>query len=164
MTMSCRDDFDEVAAEMMLEVLRWGDDLERWCPICGEEHPVAIKTRKVYRCRKCNKQFTATSGTVFDRHKLPASKLIKAMLWYEETQGKGSPSDLARLLGCQWKTAYVLKMRLWEGFAADYFFAPSPFFARWYWQGFNHWQMDEATGQLVRKHKDGRVRAALIHP
>lgn len=163
MSLSCRDEFDETAAEMMLEVIRWGDDLERWCPSCTGDDIRRIETRAgVYRCHTCRKQFTVTSGTVFDRHKLPASKLIKAMLWYEETQGTGRTCDLARLLHCEWKTAHVLKMRLWEGFKEELgILAAKPFFARWYWQGFNKWQMDQSTGQLIRKHKDGRVRLAF---
>lgn len=160
-TLSYRDEFDEAAAEMMLEVIRWGDELERWCPSCGGEGIGRIETRLVYRCRTCRKQFTVTSGTVFDRHKLPASKLVKAILWYEEVGDEGRVVDLSRILGCTWKTAYVLKLRLWEAFREELgIFAAKPFFARWYWQGFNHWQYDKAIGDLVRKTKDGRVRVA----
>lgn len=163
MSLSCRDEFDETSAEMMLEVIRWGNDLERWCPSCAGDDIGRIETRGgLYRCRSCQKQFTVTSGTAFDRHKLPASKLVKAILWYDEFRDAGRVCDLARLLGCTWKTAYVMKMRLWEAFREELgILSGKPFFARWYWQGFNKWHMDQASGQIVRKRKDGRVRVAL---
>lgn len=159
---SSRDDFTPECARVLLELVRWGDPIRPICPKCGKGRPLEIYTRQIYRCRSCQKQFTVTSGTVFDRHKLTHPQLLKAMLWWEETKGNGRTCDLMRLLGCTWKTAHVMKMRLMEGHLGGggsfAFFETGPFFARWYWQGFNTWHIED--GVPFRYHKDGRKRAA----
>lgn len=157
---SSQDDFDESAAKTALEIIRWGYPVRPVCPRCKTDDPIKISTRKVYRCRFCRHHYTVTSGTVFDRHKLSYAKLLKAMLWYEENGRDGKPADLARLLGCSWKTAYVMKLRLWEGYMASpsAFFETGPFFARWYWQGYNLWTNE--NDNLARRTKHGAMRYA----
>ncbi len=62
-----------------LEQMRWGDNPR--CPKGGAENPYRItrktpsknKTRKLFKCRGCKRQFTATVGTIFEDTKIPLS-------------------------------------------------------------------------------------------
>src|SRR5437773_11312007 len=82
-----------------LNIMRWTDEQCRefligrgWpdgprCPKCGTPDPWAIErkspskntVRKLYRCRACKQQFTATVGTIFEDSKIPLSKWFAAI-------------------------------------------------------------------------------------
>ena len=41
------------------------------CPICGCVAVYTYTTRKLFKCKGCNHQFSVTSGTIFASRKLP---------------------------------------------------------------------------------------------
>ena len=69
--------------------MRWGD--YPWCPKCGAENPYRItrktpsknKTRRLFKCRVCKRQFTATVGKISSRQFAcdPESRTRIARLW-----------------------------------------------------------------------------------
>jgi hypothetical protein len=60
----------------------------------------------------CRREFSVTSGTVFAFRKLPFAKMIVA-IWLSVNAAKGLASlQLSRLIGTQFKTAWVLSMKL----------------------------------------------------
>jgi hypothetical protein len=117
-----------------------------------------LKPRRVLKCRNCGYQFSVTTGTVFDRHKLTHEQIVRAILWWEDTKGAGRTVDLATLLGCTWKVAHVLKMRLWEDAVTGGPLSAEPYFSRRYWQGYNRWVL--VNGEVMRQNKNGALQAA----
>lgn len=109
--------FSEELAWLLLAEARWGfreDGPQPTCWHCGADRPYRFKGRRLFKCRSCRRQFTVTTGTKFDRHKLSAEQIVRAILWWEESGGEASAASLGRLIGISYKAAYVLKLRLFE--------------------------------------------------
>jgi hypothetical protein len=48
------------------------------CPRCGVEKPYFLKSRNLWQCRGCNKQFTVKVGTVFEDSPITLDKWMTA--------------------------------------------------------------------------------------
>ena len=54
------------AAEKAFRMIRWADtDGQPVCPCCGGVDHYDLKSRPVWKCKGCGKQFSLTSGTIF---------------------------------------------------------------------------------------------------
>jgi len=95
--------------------LRWGDREEVACPHCGLVHRhYFIQTRKIWKCAGCRDTFSVTSGTIFASHKLPLKTYLAAVALFTNAVKGISSLQLARDLGVQHKTAFVLSHKLRE--------------------------------------------------
>lgn len=95
--------------------LRWGDREEVACPHCGLIHKhYFFQTRKVWKCAGCRNTFSVTSGTIFASHKLPLRTYLAAVALFSNAVKGISSLQLARDLGVQHKTAFVLAHKLRE--------------------------------------------------
>ena len=118
---------DADAARAFLESVRWPDGPV--CPHCGVEgdayklEPKPGAKRPVrpgaYHCRTCRKQFTVTVGTVFESSRLPLNKWLYAIHLMCSSKKGISANQLARDLGCQYKTAWFLCHRVRKAMEAD---------------------------------------------
>jgi ISXO2-like transposase domain len=72
-----------------------------------------------FRCKACKADFTITSGTLFDSHKLPLRGYLAAIaVFCNEVKGK-SMLALSRDLGVSYKCAFVLAHKLREAMAIE---------------------------------------------
>jgi len=95
--------------------LRWGDREEVACPRCGVVHKhYFIQTRRIWKCAGCRETFSVTSGTVFASHKLPLKTYLAAVALFTNAVKGISALQLARDLGVQHKTAFVLSHKIRE--------------------------------------------------
>ena len=95
--------------------MRWGDGEEVMCPHCGTIHRHYFRpARLIWRCAVCGDDFSVTSGTVFAHHKLPLRLYLAAAMLYTNAVKGISALQMARDLGVQHKTAYVLLHKLRE--------------------------------------------------
>lgn len=60
---------DDAACLRYLVETRWPDGFR--CPRCGSDSARLLDGRRVWQCRSCRKQTSATAGTVLHRSKLP---------------------------------------------------------------------------------------------
>lgn len=150
--------FTDEAAEMILAGLRWPDGIPV-CPTCqavGEVY--RLEERRQFKCKSCGRHFSVTSGTIFDRHKLPPSLCVQALAAFEESEGAITATALKQQLGITYKTALVLRRRLVEAYLAPGGpLSERPILNVGYWQGFNWYRLNEA-GQLVRENHRGEIR------
>ena len=104
---------DETACVQHLEQLRWPSGII--CPLCGESGKIhRYKTRLIYKCGDCEKQFSVRKGTIFEESRLPLGKWFVAA-WLITSNRKGIPStQLAREIGVTQKTAWFMLHRLRE--------------------------------------------------
>ena len=110
---------DEEAWEAF-RLIRWSDTQgEPVCPRCGCLDSYTYKTRKVFRCRGCSHQFTVTSETIFASRKMPIRDYLLAIAIFVNGAKGHSALQLSRDLDCQYKSAYVLAMKLREAVGAD---------------------------------------------
>lgn len=99
---------------------RWPEtDGEAYCPHCGNLRCYEmIRSRFKCSAKECGSVFTVTSGTAFAWRKLPFKKMLFA-IWFVANSVKGKAAlQLSRELGVQYKTAWVLLMKLRETVAS----------------------------------------------
>lgn len=70
---------EEKACRDWLAEKRWGNPKNAKCPYCNHEGAYVHKTYMRYTCKKCIKQFTVKSGTIFENSKLPLTKWFLAI-------------------------------------------------------------------------------------
>lgn len=109
------DCLDEEGAIKYLARFRWGEDGMQGCPTCGlVSRHIWRKRRRHWRCRECNREFSVTSGTVFQDRKMPVKKLLKAIYRYSVT-AKGNPAlELRRELKMSYKSAWLFTSKIRE--------------------------------------------------
>lgn len=115
-------------------VLRWTDEQcreylehQRWpngavCPKCGTANPYILerksktknKVQKLYKCRTCRKQFTATIGTIFEDSHIPLNKWFAAIFTMCASKKGVSAHQLHRMLGVTYKSAWFMAHRIRE--------------------------------------------------
>jgi hypothetical protein len=100
--------------------LRWADtDGEPVCPKCGCLETYAIPTRRKFKCAACYSQFSATSGTVLASRKMSFTDLLAAICILANAAKGVSALQLARDLGCNPKSAWILAHKIRQGLGAE---------------------------------------------
>ena len=112
----------EAAARTAFRQIRWAEtDGEPVCPKCGCYESYDLKTRQVYKCKGCHKQYSITSGTIFHGRKLEVRDILAAIaIFINGAKGYGA-LQLSRDLCIDYKSAFVLLHKLREaiGLAQD---------------------------------------------
>jgi transposase-like protein len=105
-----------------LEQMRWPHG-EIGCVHCGEIGRISKITRekkgknqrtRIYQCLACGKQFSATSGTIFNDTHLPLIKWFMAIALICEAKKGISAKQVERHLGVNYRTAWHLCHRIRE--------------------------------------------------
>lgn len=105
-------------AQMVFRKLRWADtDGEPVCPECGCVEHYDLKSRPVWKCKGCSKQFSVTSGTVFHGRKLQVRDILAAIAIFINGAKGYSALQLSRDLCVDYKTAFVLLHKVRESIA-----------------------------------------------
>ena len=102
---------EDVALEFAAN-LRWPDGQQE-CPKCGSvnEH-YFLKSRRVWKCRDCRKQFSFKVGTIFEDSPIKMSKWLPAIWMLVNCRNGISSYELARDLGVTQKTAWFMLHRI----------------------------------------------------
>jgi len=102
--------------------LRWPDG-RILCPRCGWDKHSFIKTRRIWFCSGCKKQFTVKIGTVFGESPIGLDKWMTAVWMLVNCKNGISSHELGRALGVTQKSAWfmlqrvrhALRDRRWDG-------------------------------------------------
>ena len=70
------------------------------------------ETCRLYECGECGLHFSATTGTLFHDSHLPLTKWFAAMALMTEAKKGISANQVARHIGCSYKTAWYLCHRI----------------------------------------------------
>src|SRR2546421_1733936 len=104
-----------VAAEY-LESIRWPNG--PICPHCGESerkpYRLPHKTRRLWKCAKCRKQYTVTVGTIFESSHIPLNKWLLSFYLLCSSKKGMSAHQLHRMVGVTYKTAWFMAHRIRE--------------------------------------------------
>jgi transposase-like protein len=110
---------DENKAREHLEKLLWPEG--PFCPHCGNADTTRItklegkSTRPgVYKCNECEKPFSVTVGTVFERSHIPLNKWLYATHKLNSGKKGTSAHQLHRELGISYKSAWFMCHRIRE--------------------------------------------------
>jgi len=113
---------DEQACADYLASARWNE--KPVCPHCEHEGVYHIKTRNIYKCKKCRKQFSVRTGTIFEESRLPLQKWFLA-IYLLTSMKKGIPStQMAKYLGITQKSAWFMLQRIRYAAGCKSFNAP----------------------------------------
>lgn len=110
---------NEDAARAHFEKLRWPDGPV--CPHCGSvDNATALKGKShragLYKCHDCQKPFTATIGTLYERSHIPLHKWLLATHLMCASKKGISAHQLFRMLGFgSYRTAWFMAHRIREG-------------------------------------------------
>lgn len=109
----------EEEARTAFRQIRWTEtEGEPICPECGCVDHYDLKTRQVYKCKGCAKQFSITSGTIFASRKLQVRDILAAIAIFINGAKGYSALQLSRDLSVDYKTAFVLLHKVRESIEA----------------------------------------------
>jgi Transposase and inactivated derivatives len=91
--------------------LRWPDG-KVTCPRCGNDKHSFIKTRRLWFCKGCEKQFTVKVGTIFEDSALGLDKWMSAVWMIVNAKNGISSWEIHRALGVTQKTAWFMLHRI----------------------------------------------------
>jgi transposase-like protein len=90
--------------------LRWPEGVA--CPRCGSDQNRFVKTRRLWFCKGCQKQFTIKVGTIFEDSPIDIGKWMIAYWMLISCKNGVSSYEVARTLGITQKSAWFMLHRL----------------------------------------------------
>lgn len=100
----------DVAVDFVAK-LRWPEG-QPVCPACeGTEHSY-LKTRRLWKCKACKKQFSVKQGTIFEDSAIPLDKWLAAIWLIANAKNGISSYELARSVGMTQKSAWFVLHRI----------------------------------------------------
>ena len=105
---------DETAARAWFEAARWPSGPV--CPHCGSVKHYATKKAGRYRCgeKECRKDFTVMTKSVMERSHAPLTSWAIAFHLYASSKKGFTATQLERILGCEYNTAWFIHHRVME--------------------------------------------------
>jgi hypothetical protein len=99
----------EEACRKALFEMRWREGLT--CPACGGRGFCQLGTRRLFQRNRCKKRLRLTAGTVFQDTKLPLTAWFAAVYHLAQGEDGISSIELARRLGVERQTAWLVKRK-----------------------------------------------------
>lgn len=84
------------------------------CPRCGQAKHSFIKTRRIWYCNPCKKQFTVKVGTVMEDSPISLDKWMTAFWAVANCKNGISSHELARMIGVGQEAAWFMLHRIRE--------------------------------------------------
>lgn len=91
--------------------LRWPDG-KPVCPRCGGLEHSFLKTRRIWKCKKCRRQFSVKVGTIFEDSPLAFDVWLPAIWLVANSKNGISSHEMARSLGITQKSAWFVNHRI----------------------------------------------------
>ncbi len=108
----------EVVCVEFLSQLFWGGE-EKCCIKCGSTAVYGLRTRPIFKCRDCKKQFSLKSGTIMQNSPLPITKWVPALWMVVNCKNGISSCEMARALNVTQRTAWHMNHRIRESIAKN---------------------------------------------
>ncbi len=101
---------DEEVCVQFVATMRWPNDVT--CPQCQAKNVPFVKSRHVWQCKGCRKQFSVKVGTIFEDSPIKLSKWMCAMWLLVNAKNGISSYEVARSIGVTQKTAWFMMHRI----------------------------------------------------
>lgn len=88
------------------------------CPHCECDAVLEYASRPIFKCKRCERQFSMTSGTLFNSRKLSFADILLAIAIFVNGANGVSALRLGRELDVSYKTAFVLAHKLRDTMAS----------------------------------------------
>lgn len=95
------------------KAVRFADkDGRPFCPDCDCDAVYEYKARRIFKCKACEKQFSATSDTIFASRKLAIRDILVAIALFVNGANGHAALRLSRDINVSYKTAFVLAHKI----------------------------------------------------
>jgi len=101
---------DRNACIDLIAFLRWPQGVK--CVHCGHDKCGFLKTRRIWKCAKCRKQFSVKTGTVLEDSPIPLDKWLVALWLIVNAKNGISSWEIHRSIGVTQKTAWFMLHRI----------------------------------------------------
>ena len=91
--------------------LKWGNAGPS-CPLCGERDLLYLKSRRIWKCRPCEKQFSVKVGTILEDSPIGLDKWACAMWMLGNCKNGVSSYEISRSIKVTQKSAWFLLHRI----------------------------------------------------
>lgn len=102
---------DETVCIDFVASLRWENGIAV-CPRCESTENYFLKTRKVWKCKACKKQYSVKVGTIFEGSPIGLDKWLMAIWMIANCKNGVSSYEIHREIGVTQKTAWFLMHRI----------------------------------------------------
>jgi transposase-like protein len=117
----------QVTPKSLIEMIRYFSDVDvciefvaslRWldgkitCPHCESQNVGFLKTRRIWKCRGCRKQFSVKTGTIFEESPIALDKWLMAIWLVVNCKNGVSSYEIARDLRITQKSAWFMLHRI----------------------------------------------------
>jgi transposase-like protein len=102
---------DEDRCLELLMAARWPDGVVV-CPYCQGTNIGFVRSRRLFQCKGCRKQYSIKVGTYMEDSPLPLSTWLPAMWLLTNAKNGISSHEVARALGVTQKTAWFMMHRV----------------------------------------------------
>ncbi len=116
----------QVTPKSLIEMVRYFSDADvciefvaslRWmegvtCPHCESKNIGFLKTRRIWKCRGCRKQFSVKTGTIFEESPIALDKWLMAIWLVVNCKNGVSSCEIARDLNVTQKSAWFMLHRI----------------------------------------------------
>jgi transposase-like protein len=94
-----------------VKALRWPNG-NPVCPTCGCLDQSFLKTRRIWKCKGCKRQFSVKRGTIFEDSPIGFDKWLPCIWLLANSKNSISSYEAARSLGVSQKTAWFMLHRI----------------------------------------------------
>ncbi len=95
----------------LVKFMRWGEN-EPVCQHCGETGAYFLASRKIFKCKKCRKQFSVKMGTIFEESAVSLDKWLIAIWQLVNCKNGISSYELGKGIGVTQRTAWFMLQRI----------------------------------------------------
>ena len=89
---------------------RWPNGVT--CPACEGKDHYYLKTRRIWKCKECGRQFSVKLGTIFEDSPIGLDKWLVAMWLLASCKNGISSYEVGRALGVTQRTAWFMMHRI----------------------------------------------------
>lgn len=82
------------------------------CPRCASTWHSFLRTRRIWKCRECGRQFSVKVGTIFEDSPMGWDKWLPCLWMIVNGEPRISSYDVARTLGVTQKTGWFMLHRV----------------------------------------------------
>lgn len=93
-----------------MAMIRWPDGIT--CPHCEHDKVMFLKTRRIWKCKACRKQFSIKTGSVMEDSPIGLDKWLPAIWMIVNAKNGVSSYEIHRALGITQKSAWFLLHRI----------------------------------------------------
>lgn len=102
---------DDMICLNFVAALRWSDG-KATCPRCGSDSTSFLKTRLIWKCKGCKKQFSVKFNTIFEDSPLGLDKWLTAIWLIANSKNGISSYEIHRAIGITQKSAWFMLHRI----------------------------------------------------